>query len=826
MDSPESSSGQQLFLDIPQNPYSPPPRHHALAISGSAAFTESDVHFLILLLLKNAGKVDLQHYYQQRVFSSSTLFDDLNRSSMPLLLLESSKCTARAYPRYETQIKKTAFYAAFQRKIARSHGIILPLSKNEANTHWTSLLLVCHPSLPRIDCFYYDPYDPEETPKSCMQDPNCTSKFFLEVYGLDLQQLARTLYECDVDIYVTKRTAFLFNYGDDEYPKRTPNSGIMCAKIVGFIASNFEMGDSENAIINVQDNYFNAVRLNFVHNLLEDHEKLAIEIPINGNGSAILPPSRSALADSDAYKFKPNHSLEPTSRTAMNGDSDILSSAKLTAIALEPIRAQLRALQQASKDAAKAPNPDSTPLVAATETAPEPTTETAAVSETKSEENPEAEPTTESTLDSVSKNAPESMHPPEQSLQLLAPPALQSPPASTSQQLQDETIPLTEDVLASVIFSVNENVNDRMDQINGNIKANYRYIQNEIQSLKHKFADMMDILQESLIHTRHRDSNSSYSHHHYQDDDSSAESSDSDTVALTFPSHSSPATSVHHVSTVTSATATSLAKDKRITTPRTTQVKRPQARKSLPPPVRHAQVGAGSTASSGTIPSAAAAQAKVTKSSPRGTKVKLTTSSPSTAATTAVAAAAASSSSSASTPSGVKFIPSSAVASTPASSSTNASTPAASSTATASSSAATGAATAGTPAAATGSGNAGSSSSPPTYSGLIRRYTGPEYKFIFHPKSFLEIWNEYKTPGLNTHSIETMDRLYGDTWTNHKNGTYWRRRYVWRAIEYGLSKGFTVKQCISLLEEEKDARGYNMTTCLNKRLCPQVLKRR
>ncbi|VVT56936.1 uncharacterized protein SAPINGB_P005423 [Magnusiomyces paraingens] len=801
----------QLFLDIPQNPYRPPPKEHALGISGTESFTEADVHYLILLMLQESGQINIENYYEKRQFPSETLFEDLNRSSMPLLLLESSKCGPETYADYEPQIKQTAFYAAFQRKIARSHGIILPLCKNESNTHWTCLLLVCHPTLPRIDCFYYDPYDLDETPKSSIQDPSYPPKFFADKYGIDLQKLAHTLYQCDVEIFVTKRTGYTVKYNGENDPtfKKTPNSGIICAKNVNLIASNFEI-DNSVVTYTFDDAYFSSIRLLFVHHLLVDNEKLIVQNPINGNGIIPILPSSSTL---DIQPPTEN----PESSSSKNGSvAPPPPLTKITSLGLEPIKTQLRSIQALSTK-------DASLLSLETATAPTP-------------------------------------------------------------------FVLTEDILAGVIYSINKSIDNKLDQVNSNLKTNYRYIQNEIQSLKYKFADMMDILQESLIQPGQIYPGYSGSYHIDEDDDSSEESSESES----FSPHP-VSSSVNKERRVAGRAARGRRQKRAIS-------KKPVSNKISTKSISTTTAAAASVASAATaaavsgtsqptIPSASAAQARVTKTTPaRTTRLKTLSSSssaplissslstisstseslpapvthsnlsPSSSASTKTSGSslaipnnnslASSTASTASQKTGAhntatssSSVPKASVATkTVVGSSPNpaniAIRPASKTTASASGSVSTtsstrssslksaaAAAAAASPASAGSPGHASSPSSPNT-NHKITRYSGPEFKFIFHPKSFSEIWNEYKKPILNKHSIQTMDNMYGDTWTNHKNGTYWRRRYVWRAIEYGLSKGYTVQQCIDLLEQEKDARGYNMTTCLNKRLCPNALKRR
>ncbi len=66
----------------------------------------------------------------------------------------------------------------------------------------------------------------------------------------------------------------------------------------------------------------------------------------------------------------------------------------------------------------------------------------------------------------------------------------------------------------------------------------------------------------------------------------------------------------------------------------------------------------------------------------------------------------------------------------------------------------------------------------------------------------MEIWKEY-TEGIDGQpSIREMESLYSTGWRRDAavNKRYSRRKVLWKAIETGLSRGYTLDYIIDLLE--------------------------
>ncbi|CCC69456.1 hypothetical protein NCAS_0C04660 [Naumovozyma castellii] len=83
------------------------------------------------------------------------------------------------------------------------------------------------------------------------------------------------------------------------------------------------------------------------------------------------------------------------------------------------------------------------------------------------------------------------------------------------------------------------------------------------------------------------------------------------------------------------------------------------------------------------------------------------------------------------------------------------------------------------------------------------------YNRIFHftnsPQTVMGVWQEY-TQGLNGQpSIKEMEALYHAEWRRDPavNRRYSRRKVIWKAIETGLSKGYTLEDVINRLENHR-----------------------
>ena len=78
---------------------------------------------------------------------------------------------------------------------------------------------------------------------------------------------------------------------------------------------------------------------------------------------------------------------------------------------------------------------------------------------------------------------------------------------------------------------------------------------------------------------------------------------------------------------------------------------------------------------------------------------------------------------------------------------------------------------------------------------------GP-FKFLKCPQSVLEVWKEF-TDGIEGQpSIKEMETLYQATWRRDSatNKRYARRKPLWKAIEVGLARGYTLEYVVDILE--------------------------
>lgn len=77
------------------------------------------------------------------------------------------------------------------------------------------------------------------------------------------------------------------------------------------------------------------------------------------------------------------------------------------------------------------------------------------------------------------------------------------------------------------------------------------------------------------------------------------------------------------------------------------------------------------------------------------------------------------------------------------------------------------------------------------------------FQFLKSPHSVMDIWKEY-TEGINGQpSIKEMESLYQTGWRRDPavNKRYSRRRVLCKAIETGLSKGYSLEETVNLLED-------------------------
>lgn len=91
----------------------------------------------------------------------------------------------------------------------------------------------------------------------------------------------------------------------------------------------------------------------------------------------------------------------------------------------------------------------------------------------------------------------------------------------------------------------------------------------------------------------------------------------------------------------------------------------------------------------------------------------------------------------------------------------------------------------------------------------------PVYDFVKCPKKVLDLWNEFTISTPDKPSILNMNEMYGSAWRKLSpalDKQYSRRHMVYRAIKFGVDqKGFTVEQCVDILEQTR-MRYYDSVT--------------
>ncbi|CAI4052524.1 hypothetical protein SUVZ_15G0400 [Saccharomyces uvarum] len=79
------------------------------------------------------------------------------------------------------------------------------------------------------------------------------------------------------------------------------------------------------------------------------------------------------------------------------------------------------------------------------------------------------------------------------------------------------------------------------------------------------------------------------------------------------------------------------------------------------------------------------------------------------------------------------------------------------------------------------------------------------FEFIKSPHSVMEVWKEY-TEGVNGQpSIRKMEALYQTAWRRDPavNKRYSRRKVLWKAIQTGLNRGYSLNYVIEILENSR-----------------------
>ena len=84
------------------------------------------------------------------------------------------------------------------------------------------------------------------------------------------------------------------------------------------------------------------------------------------------------------------------------------------------------------------------------------------------------------------------------------------------------------------------------------------------------------------------------------------------------------------------------------------------------------------------------------------------------------------------------------------------------------------------------------------------------YRFQNNPQTVREVWAEF-TEGVDGQpSIKQMETMYQTSWRRDPatNKRFCRRKALWKAIEVGLVRGYTLDFVIDLLEDTRytDAR--------------------
>ncbi|EJS41827.1 msn1p [Saccharomyces arboricola H-6] len=79
------------------------------------------------------------------------------------------------------------------------------------------------------------------------------------------------------------------------------------------------------------------------------------------------------------------------------------------------------------------------------------------------------------------------------------------------------------------------------------------------------------------------------------------------------------------------------------------------------------------------------------------------------------------------------------------------------------------------------------------------------FEFIKSPHSVMEVWKEY-TEGVNGQpSIRKMEALYQTAWRRDPavNKRYSRRKVLWKAIQTGLNRGYSLNYVVEILENSR-----------------------
>lgn len=109
-------------------------------------------------------------------------------------------------------------------------------------------------------------------------------------------------------------------------------------------------------------------------------------------------------------------------------------------------------------------------------------------------------------------------------------------------------------------------------------------------------------------------------------------------------------------------------------------------------------------------------------------------------------------------------------------------------------------------------------------------FTG-NFQFLKSPHSVKEVWKEYVEGVHGQPSIREMENLYQTGWRRDPavNKRYARRKVLWKAIENGLAKGYSLEHVIDLLEKyryidrEKGTKHPIGWTCQNHNI-PEILR--
>ncbi|CAB4256793.1 similar to Saccharomyces cerevisiae YOL116W MSN1 Transcriptional activator involved in regulation of invertase and glucoamylase expression [Maudiozyma barnettii] len=79
------------------------------------------------------------------------------------------------------------------------------------------------------------------------------------------------------------------------------------------------------------------------------------------------------------------------------------------------------------------------------------------------------------------------------------------------------------------------------------------------------------------------------------------------------------------------------------------------------------------------------------------------------------------------------------------------------------------------------------------------------FKFLKSPHSVLDVWKEYTSGIQGQPSIKEMETIYQATWRRDSatGKRYSRRKPLWKAIEIGLARGYTLEYIIDILENAR-----------------------